>query len=87
MGAVRKRLTNDELAIIADALRNHGGRVQWRNVSHWHDARVTSGVVQLDDDLQYVDAVNLATTRTVSAGQRVRLYSRGLRAVPAEVRS
>lgn len=27
MGAVRKRLTNDELAIIADALRNHGGRV------------------------------------------------------------
>lgn len=57
-----------------------GAEIEWRNVSHWHPAVVTSEVKTDDTGTQYVLIVHKGeTTRTVSRGDDLRGYPGNIR--------
>ena len=66
----RKRFNPDEKALIAAAFA-HGTPVEWQNVTQWHPATIETGAIVTDDGWQHVEAINLASTKTISKGQRI----------------
>lgn len=76
--AVRKRFNQEERALLAAAAP--GQPVEWRNGSHWHPARLASAEIVTEDGWQHVTAVNLATTRTISSGEPIRITPGAIRA-------
>lgn len=47
-----------------------GTAVEWRNVTQWHPGTVTGPLVKADG-WEHIPVRNEASTRTVSAGQRI----------------
>jgi hypothetical protein len=76
--ASRKRFNQEERALLTAAAP--GLAVEWRNGSHWHPARLTSAEIATEDGWQHVTAVNLATTRTISSGEPIRVTPGAIRA-------
>lgn len=76
----RKRFSKDERDLIATA--GNGGRVQWQNVTQWHDATITDATIQTDDGWQFITGINRGSTKTISAGKPIRITPGHIRAIP-----
>lgn len=80
---MRKRFNPAERALIA-ARAADGHAVAWKDSSNWskHAVITTGEILTGEGGWQYVEAVNITTSRTISAGQHLHLIPTGLRELP-----